>query len=127
MTQYSEGPTKTFLSGAALGANLRVKLVAGVLQSAGLTDEDLGVTENAVFAANVPVAVRLRTAGGTVKMIADGSTILAGGNVRTAASGKVAVTNASGSRVRGMALEASSANNDVIEVLQASIGLTSTT
>jgi hypothetical protein len=127
MSQHVEGATKTFLSGAALAANLRVKLVAGVLQLAGVADDDLGTTEYAVFAASVPVAVRLRTASGTVKMVADGSTILAGGQVRTAASGKVAVTNASGSRVRGIALEASSADGDVIEVLQSGTGLTSTT
>jgi hypothetical protein len=127
MTQYVEGPVKTFLSGAAIGAHLRVKLVSGVLQLAGVADDDLGVTEQASFAANEPQAVRLRTAPGTLKMIADGSTITAGGAVRTAASGKVASTNASGSRPRGIALEASTADGDLIEVLQSGTGHTSTT
>ncbi|MFQ5414666.1 MAG: capsid cement protein, partial [Phycisphaerae bacterium] len=60
--------------------------------------------------------VRLRTAPGTHKCIAGLNTIAAGDIVYTAANGQVNKTATANTRV-GVALEASSAVGDVIEVL----------
>lgn len=114
MSQYVETPTKAFTAGAAIGANLRVKLTSGKLAVAGTTDVELGTLEEASFADLDVRAVRLRTAQGTAKMVAS-EAISAGAAVYAAASGKVAAT---GTVRVGLALEAATANNDVIEVLR---------
>jgi hypothetical protein len=61
-----------------------------------------------------PATVRLRTAEGTVKMVASGA-ITAGNPAYAAAGGKIAAT---GTVVVGPALEASANDGDVIEVLR---------
>jgi hypothetical protein len=114
MAQYVTTPTKSFIANAAMGAHLRVKLSSGEIVLAGSTDVELGTTENVVVAADDPIAVRLRTAQGTCKMVAS-EAITAGDPVYAAASGKVAST---GTVFVGNALEAAAANNDVIEVLR---------
>ncbi len=72
-------------------------------------------------------AVRLRTAAGTCKMVAAATGITVGCEVYTAAGGKISHSYASGSYPIGMALEASTADGDVIEVLRNSHGDTSKT
>lgn len=116
MSQYVESPTKTFTAGAAISQFLRVKLSAGVLAAAGVGDDDLGTIESASFASGDIRAVRLMSAQGTRKMVAAGA-ISAGARVFQAASGKIDDVGAG--RCIGIALEAASANNDVIEVLTA--------
>lgn len=119
MSQFVETPTKSFASGAALAVNRRVKLSAGVLAYAGASDVAIGTLEAATFAdTNLASGysngtVRLVTAQGTRKMVAVDA-ITAGDPVYAAASGKVSAT---GTVVEGRALEASTADNDVIEVL----------
>lgn len=114
MSQFVETPTRAFTAGAALALFLRVKLTAGKLAAAGSTDHELGTMEKPSFADLDVVAVRLRTAQGTCKMVAS-EAITAGNAVYAAASGKIA---ASGTVLIGIALEAATANNDVIEVLR---------
>lgn len=114
MAQFTEGPTRTFTAGAAIAAHLRVKLSSGELAAAGASDVELGTMEVASFADNDVVPVRLRTAEGTCKMTAS-EAITAGNPVYAAASGKVAST---GTVYCGTALEAATANGDVIEVLR---------
>lgn len=113
MSQYVETPTRAFTAGAAIGKHLRVKLTAGVLAAAGSTDVELGTLEDASFASGDIRSVRLRTAQGTRKMVAVAA-ITAGNPAYAAASGKI---DASGTVYVGTALETSSADNDVIEVL----------
>jgi len=113
MSQYTESGVKTFRTGAAIAQYLRVK-TATSLAVAGATDVELGTMTVAALAADELVGVRLRTAQGTCKMVASAA-ITAGVTVYAAASGKIA---ASGSVVIGTALEAATANNDVIEVLR---------
>jgi hypothetical protein len=112
MSQYVETPTKTDVAAAAIAQHLRVK-TTGALAVAGATDVELGTMEEPCTAAGTCV-IRLRTAAGTCKMVASAA-ITAGVTVYAAASGKIA---SSGSVVIGTALEAATANNDVIEVLR---------
>lgn len=112
MSQFVETPTRTFDAGAALSQYRRVILSSGVLQYAGATDRSLGTLEVDAFASGDPVAVRLRTAQGTKKMVAAG-TITAGAYVYGAASGKI---DDVGYLMEGIALEAASADGDIIEV-----------
>lgn len=114
MSQFVVTPTKTFTAGAAIAVHLRVKLSAGVLAAAGSTDVELGTMENASFASGDEVAVRLRTAQGTAKMVAT-EAITAGNPVYAATGGKIA---SSGTVYVGTACEAAGAENDVIEVLR---------
>lgn len=114
MSQYVEAPCRTFEAGAAISAFLRVKLSAGVLAAAGAADVEIGTIDDPVLAAGDQVAVRLASAQGTQKMVASGA-ITSGARVYAAASGKIAAT-ANGNFI-GYALDAASANNDVIEVL----------
>lgn len=113
MSQYVETPTKGFSCSGALAQYLRVKTPSS-LAAAGVDEMDIGTLEEASFAAGDVRAVRLRTAQGTAKMVAAGA-ITAGADVYAAASGKIAAT---GYVYIGQALEAASANNDVIEVLR---------
>lgn len=112
MSQYTDHNCKTFTSGGALAVHLRVK-APSALALAGATDAELGTLETPAFSAE-PATVRLRTASGSCKMVASGA-ITAGVTVYAAASGKIA---SSGSVVCGTALEAATADNDVIEVLR---------
>lgn len=114
MSQYVETACRTFEAGAAIAQHLRVKLTAGKLAAAGASDRELGTMERDSFADGDKVAVRLRTAQGTGKYVAV-DTIAAGAICFAAAGGKISAT---GGIVVGMALEASSADNDIIEVLR---------
>lgn len=115
MSQYVKAPCRQFTAGAAIAKYLRVKLSSGTLAAAGAADVELGTMENASLAANDVVSVRLRTAEGTQKMVAS-EAMSAGASVYGAASGKVGDT-ANGNYI-GTALEASTADGDVIEVLR---------
>src|SRR5262245_9869216 len=114
MSQYVETPTKTFFAGAAIGEFLRVHLAAGKLALSGAADVSIGTMEREAFAADEQVAVRLRSAQGTKKMVASGA-IGEGVKVYGAAGGKIGT--AAGANLEGISLEAATADNDVIEVL----------
>lgn len=117
MASYCEEGTRTFNSGGALAQYLRVKVNGSLaLSAAGVNDVEVGVTEEAVFAANKATPVRLRTADGTFKFVASGA-ITKGDWVYAGASGKVA---SSGTLAIGIALTTASADGDVIEVLRVS-------
>ena len=113
MSQFVETPCRQFTAGAARDRFLRVKLSGTSLATAGASDVSIGTQEVESFAAADLVAVRLRSAQGTRKMVASGS-ITAGNAVYAAASGKVA---GSGTVVEGYAIEAAATDGDVIEVL----------
>lgn len=112
MSQYKEGPCGTDTAAAAIAQFLRVK-TTGALAVAGAADVELGTMELPALAAG-DATVRYRTAAGTVKMVAS-EAITAGASVYAAASGKV---GASGTLLVGTALDAATADNDVIEVLR---------
>jgi hypothetical protein len=114
MTQKLEGRYGTFTAGAAMAPDLRVKLVSGVLQLAGVQDLEIGTLANRALASGDPVTVDLRTGEGTALMVASGA-ISADAKVYAGASGKVA---ASGPIFLGTALTAAAADGDSIEVLR---------
>lgn len=116
MAQYVEACTRTFTAGGAIPMHARVKLSSGVLALAGIADKELGTAEADAFAAGDVIAVRLRTAYGTAKMIASAA-LAVGADCYTAASGKVGAS-ASTAFLTGTAISAATANGDIIEVLR---------
>src|SRR4051812_36234135 len=114
MSQFVDVGHKAFTAGAAIARYLRVKLSSGKLAAAGLTDYELGVLRDASFADGDVRDVVLRTKPGRVIMVANAA-IPAGVLVYTAASGKISPTNATGSILIGRALEAATADGDLIE------------
>lgn len=113
MSQFFETGCRPDTAAGAVAQFLRVK-TPGAIEAAGATDVALGTMELPCLAAG-PCTVRLRTAQGTRKMVVS-EAITAGNAVYAAASGKIA---SSGTVYEGIALETSTANNDVIEVMTA--------
>lgn len=115
-----QSATRTFTATAvALGAYKLVSLDAsGTVAASGdnSTDVVVGVTLEAVGASE-NVAVQLRNAGGTAELTCGGDAIAVGDAVYTDGSGKIGTDNTN--VLIGYALSASSANNDIIEVLLA--------
>jgi hypothetical protein len=114
MSSYVAAPTRTFAAGGALKAHRRVKLSSGKLAYAGSTDVELGTLETDAFADGDPRAVRLRTAEGTVRMVAAGA-IAAEAEIFAAADGKV---DDSGTVRIGIGLTGASGDGSIIEVLR---------
>lgn len=113
MSQYVESAVRQFTANAALGQHLRVtSLSTGKVALAEAGQMGVGTTENPATAADEIIGVRLNNAHGTRKVVANGA-ISEGSLVYTAASGKV---GSSGTVCYGVALEAATADGDVIEV-----------
>lgn len=109
----------TFTTGAAVSAKRLVKLSSNTVihNTATYTDKPLGVAEVAAASGDV-VAVALLSADGTMEMTA-GGVISYGADVYAAAAGKVTALPTAGGRYRkvGIALEAATADGDIIQVL----------
>lgn len=117
---YNEG-IKTFTASGAIGAKIRVKLTASSTTSppqvevAGAGEQHIGITEYAVADGGL-VAVRLRTYPGTHEGTATISSAIEVGTVLYgAASGKI--SDASNGTAIGIACEAASSSNDIIEFI----------
>lgn len=122
MSQYTNGPEKSFVADEAIAVHQRVKLDSdGRVTVAGLADKEIGTAVTPAFAAGERITVRLRSAPGTHKMIAI-EAMDAGSAVYTETGGKVQDTAAATSFQIGTALEAAGADGDVIEVLYGSHG-----
>ncbi len=113
MSQYFETPTRPDTAAGAIAQHLRVK-TPGAVAVAGASDVSIGTMDKPCLAAG-PCTIRLRTAQGTRKMVTLND-IARGAACYAAAGGKIAKT---GTVFEGIALEASAADNDVIEVLPA--------
>lgn len=109
---------KSFQVSETINAHLRVKRDAttGKIEDAGLADNDIGTADQAAVTSSDWIAVNLRSAQGTEYVVADGA-ITDDALVYTAAAGKVSATGASTSYLRGRALEAATADGDIIEIL----------
>lgn len=117
MSQYVDGPAKSFTADEAIAVHLRVKLDSdGRVTTAGLADKDIGTAMTPAFAAGDVITVRLRTASGTHKAVAK-EAIAAGATIYTEAGGKVQDTAETTAYQIGTAMEAATADNDVIEIL----------
>ena len=117
MSQYVDGNVKGFIASGAITAFTRVKHsgTAKTVETAGAGEDWIGTAETTV-ADGKQVNVRLRTAAGTRKMVAAGALSI-GDVVYGAASGKIDDT-AAGQAI-GYALEAATADGDIIEVVPA--------
>lgn len=117
MSQYVDGNEKSFIADEAIAVHLRVKLDSdGRVTLAGLTDKEIGTAVTPAFAAGDPVTVRLRSGAGTHKMVAV-EALAIGATLYTEAAGKVQDTAQATAFQIGTALEAATADGDVIEVL----------
>ncbi len=110
----------TFTANGALGAYVRVKLTAASatippqVEVAGAGEQHIGITELAA-ATGTLVAVKLRSHNGTHEAVAS-EALAVGATLYGAASGKVADTS-SGTAI-GIAVEAATADGDVIEIVE---------
>ena len=117
MAEQNDNGVKTFEADAAISQFARVKLDAdGKVTNAGLTDREIGTAQRDAFPAADIIPVKLRTAAGSHKMIAVEASAV-GAHVYTEASGKVQDTAASTSYLLGIAVNASSADGDIVEVI----------
>jgi len=117
MSQFVDGNYKTFVADEAIDVHLRVKLDSdGRVTVAGLTDKDIGTAVTPAFAAGDNVTVKLRTGSGTHKMVAI-EALAVGARLYTETGGKVQDTAQATSFQLGTALEAATADGDIIEVL----------
>lgn len=117
MSQYNNTGCKAFECDEAIAQYARVKLDSdGKITTAGLTDKGIGTATRETFAAGEYVDVRLDTAPGTAKMIVS-EAVAAGATLYSEASGKVQDTAQATSFQVGVAMEAATADGDVIEVL----------
>jgi hypothetical protein len=119
MSQFNDSGCFTATADAAVGLYERVKMDAdGKVTQAGLADRCIGVAMTEAFASGDVINVALYSKAGTLKMIAV-EALSAGAVVYTEASGKVQDTAASTAFPIGIALEAATADGDVIEVMPA--------
>lgn len=122
MSQFVDGNYKTFVADEAISEHLRVKLDSdGRVTVAGLADKDIGTAVTPAFAAGDSITVKLRTGSGTHKMVAI-EAVAVGALLYTEANGKVQDTAASTSFQIGHAMEAATADGDIIEVLYGAHG-----
>jgi len=112
---YIDAPTRTFPNNSAIAPHTRVKMSNGFLAPAGATDQDIGVLEFRTQASDAFGTVRLRSAAGTHKAIANAA-IAAYTDTFTAASGKVGA-GTTGAFYRGITVTAAGADGDIIEIL----------
>lgn len=110
---------RSFIATVAIPIYTRVKLAAAIggeaaVTIAGATEDYIGITETPI-AAGKAVSVRLKNSGGTVYMTAAGA-FAALATVYGVADGKVDDT-ATDNVVAGVALQAATGNNSVVEIL----------
>lgn len=113
MSQEVRECVKAFTAGAALVQTRLMVLSFGVLQYADAYTPAIGTLEDTTFASGDVVGVRLLPGEGTFKMMASAA-ITSGAYVYQTASGKI---DDVGFIPVGIALEAASADGDIIEVL----------
>jgi hypothetical protein len=113
MSQYNDTGYGTILLSATIPQHARVT-AAGALANA--TTQHVGTARVAGVSGDT-VGLVYANKQGTTKMIA-GAAITAGVKVYTAANGKVSSTQATGAFLCGIAMEAASADGNIIEVQQ---------
>jgi hypothetical protein len=115
MSQQYDTGTRGFVADAAIAQFARVIFESdGRIVTAGITDPGIGVAQLPAFAAGDVVPVKLYSAAGTFKMIAI-EALAVGATLYTEASGKVQDTAAATSVPFAQALEAATADGDIIE------------
>lgn len=114
MSQQKNGPEITLNAGEDLVAFRRVKISGSTVVYADAEHRGIGVVQAAVdYSEDTHACIRLDSPSGSSKMMANG-VITAGNNAYSADDGKVAST---GSIIIGTALETTTADGDIFEVL----------
>lgn len=122
------GSPMTFTASLEIAQKLRVKMKASTtttppeIDLAGVGQRGIGTNEFLV-AINKSAAINAYNKGGTLEMVANGA-ISVGADVFPAASGKISATVAG--EAMGLAIEAATADDDIIEILPYSIDNQST-
>jgi len=116
MSQYSDTGTKTFTASAAITKYALVKYASGKVAMNGLADRPIGVAMDAAFADGDLVSVKLLNAAGSFKGIAK-EALADAAVLYTEAGGKLQDTAEATALPVGIALQAASADNDIIEWL----------
>ena len=107
--------SQTYPSNSALAEGLRVKLSSGYLVAAGAEDRELGNMDTLALSTDSVGAVIPAHVEGSIKMVANGA-ITQYSDVYAAADGKISTTL--GGNYIGVALNASGADGDLIEVIR---------
>ncbi len=123
MSQRNDSGFKTFTADEAIALYSRVKLESdGKIVKAGLTDKGIGTLQTAAaLAAGDEVSVKLRSAAGTHKVRVK-EALDAGATLYSEAGGEVQDTPQATAFIVGTALEAATAEDDVIEMLYNNAG-----
>ena len=117
MAQYVDTGTKTFQASAAIPKYARVTLAnTGLIAKSGLAEKDIGTALTEAFAAGDRIAVKLRTAAGSHKMIASEALAIAA-DVYTESDGEVQDTAQATAYLLGTAVTAAAADQDIVEVI----------
>lgn len=121
MSQQIDGNTKSYVADAAIAQYARFKKdVDGKVTTAGVSDKDVAVAQQEVFASGDQLSGKLSNASGTHKMIANAA-LSVGDDAFTAAAGKVGARIAGAYRI-GIVEEASTADGDIIEINRQGFG-----
>lgn len=128
MSQRDDSGFKTYEADEAITLYSRVKLDSdGKITNAGLADKSIGTLQTtAALAAGDFVPVKLRSAAGTHKVRVK-EAVAAGATLYGEAAGEVQDTAEATSFIEFTALEASTAEDDVIEALYNNAGDTAAT
>lgn len=117
MAEQNDNGFKSYEANGAIPQYSRVKLLStGKIDVAGIADKDIGTATRPAFASGDVVTVKLRTAPGTHKMIAS-EAIAAGAAIYTESDGEVQDTAAATGFAIGTAMNATTADQDIVEVL----------
>lgn len=115
MSQYFDTNTRPFTAAGTIAQYARVLVGSGgTITAAVLADQEIGIAMERAASGDV-IPVKLRNSAGTHKAIA-AAAITRGAAVYSAAAGKVSVS-ATGAYQLGKALEAATADGDIIEIM----------
>jgi hypothetical protein len=116
MSQYVDANVKAFTAAGTIKQYARVTLGSGgTITEAGLAVKEIGIAMQPAVTGDT-ISVRLRTASGTHKMIAI-EALAIGATLYTETDGKVQDTAQATAFQIGTALEAATADGDIIEVM----------
>jgi hypothetical protein len=115
MSQQYDSGTRGFVADAAIAQFARVVFESdGRVVTAGLTEPGIGIAQNPAFAAGDVIPVKLWNSGGTFKMRAS-EALAVGATLYTESDGEVQDTAQATAVPFAQALEAATADGDIIE------------
>jgi len=117
MSQREDSGFKSFSAGEAIPLYSRVKLhTDGTVLMAGLAEKSIGTLQTDAGVSGQPVSVKLRSAAGTHKVRVKEAVAIAA-NLYSEAAGEVQDTAETTAFLEMTALEAATAEDDVVEAL----------